>query len=119
MFPSFGKARIYTWAALEAEGNLHKGVFAQQPQTFREGGQERAFPAAAIKVDTSDALKKAEEESEEYRRKPGQKPPVTYLLEYTPRFPGPVWRVLWGASVGTAERQVFVDAATGAVLGRE
>jgi hypothetical protein len=114
-----GMARVYTWSAVEAEGNLHKGVFATQPQTWREGGQERPFPAAALKVDTSEALEKAREESSEYLARPGQKPPVTFLLEYTPRFPDPTWRVLWGLSVGSAERQVFIDATTGDTVGRQ
>jgi hypothetical protein len=117
--PSRGMARVYTWSATEGEGNLHKGVFAGQQQTWREGGQERHFPSAAIKVDTPEALSKAEENSESYLKQPGKKPSVTYLLEYTPRFPDPTWRVLWGASVGAAERQVFVDATTGEVVGSQ
>jgi hypothetical protein len=116
---SRGQARVYTWSAVEAEGNLHKGVFGTQPQSYSQGGQERAFPAAAIKVDTTEAFEKAVKASEAYLKQPGQKPPVSYILEYTPRFPNPTWRVLWGSSVGSAERQVFVDASTGEVMGRQ
>jgi len=42
---------------------------------------------------------------------------VTFLCEYTPRFPDPVWRVLWGNSVSSAQWSVFVDASTGQFLG--
>jgi hypothetical protein len=62
---------------------------------------------------------KRRRQSADYLHKSGAKPPVNSLLESTPRFPNPTWRVLWGVSVGAAEHQVFVDAATGVVVGNE
>ena len=50
--------------------------------------------------------------------KPGTKPPVNFLLEFTPRFPDPVWRVMWGDTAGLAQYTVFVDAATGQLVGK-
>jgi hypothetical protein len=111
-------AKVYTWSAIEAEGNLHKGVFAGQQQSWNSSGQERPFAPAAIRIDTNEALKTASKDNE-YLKQPGKKPPVTFLLEQTPRFPDAAWRVLWGESVGSAEHQVFVDASTGAVLGKQ
>ena len=112
-------ARVYTWSAIEAEGNLHKGVFAGQQQSWGgSSGQEKPFLAAAIKIDTPEALKTAIEESGDYLDKPGKKPAVTFLLESTSRFPDPTWRVLWGESVGSAEYWVFIDASTGQAVGR-
>lgn len=116
--PSRSAARVFTWSSTE-DANLHQGVFGGQQQSWRPGGQEQPFTPAHIKTDTPEALMKAVEESETYLKKPGQKPPVTFLLEYTPRFPDPVWRVLWGQNVGTSERQVFVDATTGTVVGSQ
>lgn len=112
-------AKVYTWCAIEGEGSLHKGVFAGQEQSWRGGGQERTFLPTMLVTDTPDALKSAEAKSASYLEKPGNKPPVNYLLESTPRFPDPVWRVLWGVSVGAAEHQAFVDATTGTVVGSE
>src|SRR5229473_1040845 len=55
-----GRQRIYTWSAIEAEGNLHKGVFAGLEEAWRgPQGQEKPFLAAAIKIDTPDALETA------------------------------------------------------------
>jgi hypothetical protein len=112
-------AKVYTWSAIEGQGSLHKGVFAGQPQSWTSTGQERPFLAAALVTDTPQALKNATAKSADYLGKPGSKPPVNFLLESTPRFPNPTWRVLWGVSVGGAEHQVFVDASTGAVVGNE
>ena len=44
--PSQQEARIYTWSAVEAEGNLHKDLFAGKPQTWNgANGQEKPFAA--------------------------------------------------------------------------
>jgi hypothetical protein len=113
-----GRQRIYTWSAVESEGNLHKGVFGGLEDSWRgPQGQEKPFAVAALKIDTPDALKTAIAKSGEYLNKPGVKPAVTFLCEYTPRFPDPVWRVLWGNSVSSAQWSVFVDASTGQFLG--
>jgi hypothetical protein len=112
-----GRARTYTWSAVEAEGNLHKGVFPGQQEAWSgPSGQEQPFSAAALMVDTPEALETAVAHSTAYLQKPGVKPPVSYILEFTPRFPDPVWRVLWGTSVSTAQHAVTVDATTGKAL---
>lgn len=116
--PSHGSAKIYTWSATE-DGNIHQGVFGGQQQSWSQGGQQSPFTAAAIKTDTPEALQEAIKASDEFLKSPGEKPAITYMLDFTPRFPDPVWRVLWGASAGSAKRQVFVDAVTGKVLGKE
>jgi hypothetical protein len=112
-------AKSYTWCAIEGEGSLHKGVYGNPQEPWRDGNQERPFVAASFRTDTPEALKAAIASSAEYLNAPGKKPPVTFLLESTPRFPDPTWRVLWGASVGAAEHQVFIDASTGTVLGKQ
>jgi hypothetical protein len=113
------RARVYTWSTIEAEANLHKGVFPGLQQSWSgPSGQERPFLPAAINIDTPDALKTALQDAGGYLQKPGKKPPVTFLLEFTPRFPNPTWRVMWGESVGAAEYTVFIDVSTGVVLGR-
>lgn len=116
--PSKRRTKTYTWSAVE-DGSLHKGVFSLQDQSWGgPSGQQNPFPSAAIKTDTSEALKTATEESESFLKKEGPNPPqVLFLLEFTPRFPDPVWRVMWGDSVGSAKRTVFVDAATGELRG--
>jgi hypothetical protein len=43
---------------------------------------------------------------------------MNFVLEFTPRFPNPVWLVLWGETAGLAKYTVFVDAATGQVVGK-
>jgi hypothetical protein len=113
-----GRQRIYTWSAVEAEGNLHKGVFAGLEDAWRgPQGQEKPFPVAALQIDTPEAYRTAVAKSAEYLKKPGGKPEVTFLCEFTPRFPNPAWRVMWGQSASSAEWSVFVDASTGQYLG--
>jgi hypothetical protein len=113
-----GHSRIYTWSAVEAEGNLHKGVFASQEEAWRTGGAEKPFLIQALKVDTPDALKTAIEHSATYFKNPAPKPTPKFELESTAKFPNPVWRIYWGNSVSAAEWSVFVDATTGEYQGR-
>jgi hypothetical protein len=117
--PAKGRIRVFNWSAAE-EGNLHKGVHGPADDAWGgPSGQERMFPPTAIESDTSAALQTATENSETYLKKPGQKPPVSYLLQLTPRYPNPTWLVLWGSSPGTAEHTVTVDAATGKMLAHD
>jgi hypothetical protein len=112
-------ARIYTWSALEVSETLHKDVFAGKPQAWSgSSGQEKPFEASAFHIDTPAALENAIGLSKAYLDKPGPKPAVNYQLEFTARFPDPVWRVMWGESAGSAQYTVFVDAATGQVVGK-
>lgn len=113
-----GRSRTFTWSAVEAEGNLHKGVFKGLEESWGgPRGQERPFPPAALKIDTPEAFEAAVAKSQDYLHRPGTRPPVSFLLEATARFPNPTWRVLWGTSVSSAEYSVFVDATTGMVVG--
>lgn len=110
------QSRVYTWSSVE-EGSLHEGVFPRQPDAWRGPvAQQQPFDAAAIKIDTDAALQTASAASSAYLSKPGEKPQVMYLLEDTPRYPDPVWRVLWGASIGTAQYAALVDATTGKLI---
>ena len=117
--PSLQQARIYTWSAIEVSETLHKDVFAGKPQAWSvTGGQEKPFEASAFHIDSPAALETAIASSKAYLDKPGTKPQVNYLVEFTPRFPDPVCRVMWGESAGSAQYTVFVDAATGQVVGK-
>ena len=117
---STGRARTYTWSAVEAEG-LHKGVFPGPQETWRAGGAKQPFSPALLKVDTPETLDAAAKSAEAYVNKPGTRPPVNFMLEYEAgtRFPNPIWRVLWGGSVSSAEYSAAVDATTGKVVARD
>jgi hypothetical protein len=110
--------RTYTWSAVEAEG-LHIGVFPGPRQAWSAGGAEQPFAAAEIRTDTPEALEIATKASDEYLEKPGQRPPVNFLLDVSGRFPSPAWRVMWGNTISSAEYVVTVDAATGKLLAKE
>src|ERR1051326_5309893 len=112
--PSTGKTKMYTWSAVEAEGNLHQGVFAGQEESL---GSRKPFLIAAIQKDSDEAYGVAVEKSANYVKKNPEKPMV-YILEMTNRFPQLVWRVVWGESVSSSDYSVFVDAATGQFLER-
>ena len=117
---SMGRARTYTWSAVETE-NVHKGVFPGPQESWHAGGTNQPFSPALLKVDTTEALVEAINISGPYLNKPGQRPPVSYLLSFETanRFPNPVWRVLWGGSVSSAEHTVTVDASTGKVVAHD
>lgn len=117
---SLHQARIYTWSAIEASETLHKGIFAGKAQDWSgSSGQQKAFMASDFHIDSPKALDAATEAAKTYLDKPGTKPAINFLLEFTPRFPDPVWRVMWGESAGSAEFTVFVDASTGKVVGKD
>src|SRR5580692_3381316 len=62
-----GKARTYTWSAVEAGGNLHEGVFAGPVESWSgPQGQEHPFLPAAIAIDSTDALQTAIASSKKY-----------------------------------------------------
>jgi hypothetical protein len=115
--PSLGKAKTYTWSAVEAEGNLHEGVFGGVQEDFTPRGDSSPFQIAAIKVDSDEAYATAAKESAEYIKKNPNKP-VIFLMELGKRFPDVTWRVIWGDSVGTSDYSVFVDGSTGKYLER-
>ena len=113
------KMRIFTWSAVE-EGTLHKGTFGAIEDSWAGvSGQDRPFDSITIQADTTEALEKAIAQSDEYLKKPGVKPAVSYLLHSTPRYPEPTWVVLWGTSVGTAKHTVTVGATSAKVLAQE
>lgn len=115
--PSRGKAKTYTYSAVEGDGNLHEGVFGGIEEDYSARGDSSPFPMAAIKVDSDEAYKTAAEMSADYIKKNPDKP-VMFLMELTRRFPDVTWRVIWGGSVGTSDYSVFVDGTTGKFLER-
>jgi hypothetical protein len=117
--PSKGRAKSYTYSAIEAEGNLHKGVFALQEEGWSgPRGPAKPFLIQALKVDTTaayeTAIKKGNKAAEYIKANPDKT--VTFLLEQTSRHPNLTWRVIWGESVGASNYSVFVDATTGEYL---
>jgi hypothetical protein len=112
--PSRDRAKTFTWSAVEAEG-LHKGVFGGSEESWSPTSS-KVFAVQAIKTDTPAAFETARTKSETYLKRPGDRPPVNFLLEASNRFPNPAWRIYWGESASAAEFTVFVDATTGEFL---
>lgn len=109
-------ARRYTYSVVESSfANIHKGVFGAQPERWSGGGQSRPFAVQSFKTDSTKAYEVAMQKGAEYAKKHPDMP-IKLLLEWTPRFPDPAWRVLWGESVGMSDHSVFVDATTGGFL---
>ncbi len=110
-----GKRRSYTYSVVEAEGNLHKGVFAGLEESFSGSRAASPFLIAALKTDSDEVYQTALGKAADYEKKNPDKP-IAFLLEKTEQFPDPAWRVIWGESVGTSNFSVFVDASTGKYL---
>lgn len=115
--PGRGKAKSYSWSAIEAEGNLHKGVFAGQEESYSASRQAQPFLIAAIRTDSDEAYTEAASKAGEYLKK-NPKTAVNFVLEQTPRFPDLAWRIYWGESISTSQYTVFIDATTGKYLDR-
>ncbi len=117
--PSMQKSRSYTYSVIEAEGNLHKGVFAGTDEGWAgPRAPVQPFLVAALKVDSDaayqTAVKKGAHAAEYIKAHPDMT--ITFLLEQNKKFPQLSWRVIWGESVGTSNYSVFVDASTGEYL---
>ncbi len=115
--PSRGKSKMYTYSALEADGNLHAGVFGGIDAGYSARGPAFPFEISAIKVDSDEAYQTAAAKSADYIQKNPDKP-VMFLMELNKRFPDVTWRVIWGESEGTSDYSVFVDGTTGQYLER-
>jgi len=114
--PSKGKSKSYTFSSVEAEGNLHEGVFAGPEESYSgPNGPSFPFSIAALKIDSNQAYDIASEKSADYIKKhPGM--PISFVLEQTNRFPDLTWRVIWGQSAAASDYSVFVDATLGKYL---
>jgi hypothetical protein len=112
--PSLGKSKTFTYSTVEAEGNLHQGVFAGLEEGYSPSSSI-PFPIAAIKVDSDKAFDAAAEKSADYIKKNPNKP-IMYLMEMNRRFPDVTWRVIWGDSVSASDYSIYVDASTGKYL---
>ncbi|MGH9675262.1 MAG: hypothetical protein ACRD44_18985 [Bryobacteraceae bacterium] len=113
---SRGRAKIFTYAVVESPANsIYKGVFAGHEEAYSRRGQTKPFLAAAVKKDSTVAYETAIGKGVEYSKKNPDKP-ITVMLELTPRFPNPAWRVIWGESAGTSNFSIYVDASTGEYL---
>src|SRR5215472_13998890 len=116
--PSGQKAKSYTYSVIEAEGNLHKGVFAGNDESWAgPRAPTQPFQYQALKVDSDaayqTALKKGIRAEEYAKAHPDMT--ITFVLEQNKKFPQQLtWRVIWGESVGTSNYSVFVDASSGA-----
>ena len=111
---SRSQSRMYTYSIIEAQGNLHKGVFGGLEEGWTgPRGESSPFLMAAVKVDTDAAYQTAlAQGGTDYEKKnPGK--PVTFLLQKIAKYPDPVWRVVWGESVGTSNFSIYVDVSTG------
>jgi hypothetical protein len=103
--------RSYTYSVVESEGNLHQGVYPGQEEPW-SGPVDAPFLIGTVKVDTDAAFKTALAEAGEYDKK-SLAQTISFELSKPKEGGNPVWRVIWGESVGTSGLSVFVDATTG------
>ena len=108
-------ARVYTYSVVDAEPNLHQGVFpAPAPESW-SARDDKPFFISAVKIDTDAAYKTALAKASEAAAKQ-KAPTVSFLLEKVGRFTNATWRVIWGESIGTSGLSVYIDATTGEYL---
>lgn len=110
--PQKRKSVTYTYSVVKSGTSIRKGVRAGIPEGWSGRGQARPFIIQLFKIDSTKAYDKAAEKSAAFLKK-NPDLPIHFLLESTPQFTHPVWRVIWGETRGSRKRTVFVDAATG------
>ena len=113
---SQGKMATFTYSVVEQE-DLHQGVFPVGGTSSFSGseGVNIPFEMRDASVDSDAAYKTADEKAADYdKQHPGM--PISFLLERTRQFNAPVWRVIWGESVGTSNFSIYVDALSGKFL---
>ena len=114
--PGTSRSRVYSYSVVEAEGNLHQGVFAESPETYSgPTGEATPFPVSAIKYDSDQAYEEAVKHVAAYVAKHPDKP-VNCVLELSNRFPDAAWQLSWGGSSTASPTTVFTDASTGKFL---
>lgn len=113
---TLAKTRTYTYSVVEQEGNLHKGVFSTGEEAWSgRQGMNTSFDIRSVSIDSDAAYKTADEKAGDYDKKnPGM--PISFQLEKIDKFTTPVWRVVWGESVGTSSFSIYVDASLGKFL---
>jgi hypothetical protein len=116
-----GRSKLYTYSAIEGEGNLHKGVFGGLEEDYRPSRDTSPFLIAGVKTDTDAALNMAlanggYDYEKENKAAKGQT--ISFVLEKLPKFANPAWRVIWGQSVGSSSFSVYIDAAMNDFLER-
>jgi len=110
-----GKLRIFSYSVVDSPG-VREGVLRGREEPWSgPTGQAQPFPIQMLKVDSDEAYETAAKESKEYLKKDPEVP-VHFLLEYTPRFPLPAWRVSWGETLGSSQYTVFIDCTSGKYL---
>ena len=93
--------------------SIHKGIGEERPNSW---SGNRAFPIAAVKVDSDEAYQTAIKKVPDYARAhPGVA--ITYQLEMNRQIPDAVWRVIWGENASNSDESVLVDASTGQYMG--
>ena len=110
------KARSFSYSVADSPGNVHAGVLRGREESWLgPTGQAQPFPLQMLKVDSDEAYATAVKESKDYLKKHPEMS-IHFLLEYTPRFPLPAWRVFWGETLGSSQYAVFVDCTSGKYL---
>jgi hypothetical protein len=108
--PSQGRARAYTFAAVEVSMTMHQGVSPDTPREWTNNGM--SFLVSAAKIDSDQAWKAALEHAKDFAaRNPNT--PISYTLQMERGFANPEWRVIWGTSAATSSYSVLIDAFTG------
>ena len=112
--PSRNEARVFTYAIVDAGGEIRKGINVGNVQPW--GGStpsSKAFSNSEFVVDSDVAYKAAMEKAAGWL-KTHPKEKATLRLGSASRYPAPVWYVMWGST--KSGYAALVNSVTGAVL---
>jgi hypothetical protein len=108
-----GQKRAFTTSVFDVSVTLRKGTFPDAPSQWSD--DKRAMLIAALKADSDKAYQTAMEHAQDYAKK-NPDMPISYYLDLDRNVNLPMWRVIWGQSVGTSTFSVLVEAASGTYI---
>jgi len=116
--PSLREARTLTYAVADSGTAIRKGVSIGGTMAWSGATpQSKPFQTTEFLVDSDAAYKTAAEDAGPWLKKHAGTKLNAFTLVSMSRFAAPVWYLMWGTkSSGYA---VFVDAATGAIVGKK
>ncbi len=107
---ALAQKRAYTFSVFDVSPTLREGMFPDAAGGWKN--DNRAFPIAAVKIDTDEAWTTALKHAAEYNKK-NPDSPISYTLEMGRTVASPVWRVIWGENVSSSMFSILIDASTG------
>lgn len=110
---ALSQKRAYTFSVFDVSATLREGMFPDSPGSWKN--DKRAFPIAAVKIDTDEAWITALKHGAEFDTK-NPDLPISWSLELGRTVNAPLWRAIWGENASSSSFSILIDASTGSYI---